>query len=427
MRQKSDLPTNNFDTTFILTQLNLYNTSNYLFLNKTALKTVYLICILQYYCMRALINAFIIHLTLNVLVFLKGWHAFDKKRWARVILIVVFGTELIIYTCGFLFYHHLPDPIVQFIRVMGTSWMLFLLYSASLWLFIDLGYILWKKLRRESWRFRQQPRCYRIISFVIPILFVSGVMIHGHQKFLNPVVQQISVTVNKPVDEFDSIRVAMVGDLHLGWMIDRKHTKRFVDLIMAQNPDLILFVGDIIDSHIEPIREMHMDTELSRLSAPLGVFSCTGNHEYRFEAEEKIALLNHVGITMLRDSAVLIDSAFYVVGREDRVVPSRKPLQDILVQQRVEMSKPVIVLNHTPDFLEEEVEAGADIALYGHTHHGQAFPGNIATELIFEVAHGYKKKGNTHVYVTSGIGLVGPQYRIGTVSEMVLLTVHFQK
>ena len=41
---------------------------------------------------------------------------------------------------------------------------------------------------------------------------------------------------------------------------------------MAQNPDLILFVGDIIDSQIEPIREMQMDKELARLSAPLGVF-----------------------------------------------------------------------------------------------------------------------------------------------------------
>ena len=128
---------------------------------------------------------------------------------------------------------------------------------------------------------------------------------------------------------------------------------------------------------------------------------------------------------MLRDSAVMIDSAFYVVGREDRVVPTREPLKQIISQQEVDLSKPVIVLNHTPDYLDEEVDAGADIALYGHTHHGQAFPGNIATELIFEVAHGYKKKGDTHVYVTSGIGLVGPQYRIGTVSEMVMLTVHF--
>ena len=161
---------------------------------------------------------------------------------------------------------------------------------------------------------------------------------------------------------------------------------------MAQNPDLILFVGDIIDSQIEPIREMQMDKELARLSAPLGVFSCTGNHEYRFEAEEKISLLNNAGITMLRDSAVMIDSAFYVVGREDRVVPTREPLKQIISQQEVDLSKPVIVLNHTPDYLDEEVDAGADIALYGHTHHGQAFPGNIATELIFEVAHGYKRK-----------------------------------
>src|SRR5690554_171834 len=375
--------------------------------------------------MRALINAFIIHLTLNILVFLKGWHAFDTKRWVRVFLVAIFAIELIIYTVGFLFYLHLPDPIVQFIRVMGTSWMLFLLYSAGAWLIIDGVYIIWRKMKRKPWRFRKQPQNYKLLSFVLPVLFVSGVMINGHQKFLNPVVQQVPITLNKAAGELDSIRVAMVGDLHLGWMIDRKHAARFVDLIMAQNPDLILFVGDIIDSQIEPILDMEMDVELSRLSAPLGVFSCTGNHEYRFEAEEKIELLNNLGITMLRDSAALIDSAFYVVGREDRVVSSRKPLKEILAEQGVDMEKPVIVLNHTPDYLEEEMEAGADIALYGHTHHGQAFPGNIATELIFEVAHGYKKKGDTHVYVTSGIGLVGPQYRIGTVSEIAMLTVHF--
>jgi len=85
----------------------------------------------------------------------------------------------------------------------------------------------------------------------------------------------------------DSVRIAVVGDLHMGWMIDRQHTKRFVDLIMSQEPDLILFVGDIIDSQIAPVRAQRMDKELARLSAPLGVFSCTGNHEYRYEAEEK--------------------------------------------------------------------------------------------------------------------------------------------
>lgn len=375
--------------------------------------------------MRALINAFIVHVTLNILVFLKGWHAFDEKKWARIILLVVFGTELLAYAFGLLFYRLIPDPVNQFIRMMGTSWMLFLLYASGLWLLIDLTYLILRKIQRKSWRFKDRSRQYKTITFLAPILIVVGVMTHGHYKFLHPVVRQVSVTVHKQAGNMDSVRIAVVGDLHLGWMINREHTKRFVDLIMAQEPDLILFVGDIIDAQIDPVLEQRMDEELARLSAPLGVFSCTGNHEYRYEAEEKIQLLNDAGIILLRDSAVLIDSAFYVVGREDKVILNRKSTEKLLSDQEVDRSKPVIVLNHTPDNLNEEANAGVDIALYGHTHHGQAFPGNIATQIVFEVAHGYKKKGNTHVYVTSGIGLVGAQYRIGTVSEMVMMTVKF--
>lgn len=377
--------------------------------------------------MRALINAFIVHITLNVLVFLKGWHTFDKKRWARIILLFIFGIEFIIYTMGFIFYRSIPENIIQLIRVMGTSWMLFLLYTGGLWLIIDLIYILIRKSQKKSWNFKKQTQKFKIISFTVPIIIVSGIMTNGHHKFLNPVVQEINITVNKPVEEFDSVRIAVVGDLHLGWMINRYHTKRFVDLIMAQKADLILFVGDILDSHIDPVLEQNMHDELARLSAPLGVFSCTGNHEYRYDSEEKIQLLNNAGITMLRDSAVLIDSAFYVIGREDVIILNRKSTENLLKQQGVDMSKPVIVLNHTPYDLSEESDAGVDIALYGHTHHGQSFPGNLATEAVFEVAHGYKKKENTHVYVTSGIGLVGPQYRIGSVSEIALLTVTFRK
>jgi predicted MPP superfamily phosphohydrolase len=378
--------------------------------------------------MRALINAFIIHLTINILVYLKGYHAFEGKKWGRILLTILFGAEFLIYATGFFFYRHLPDPITQLIRVTGTSWMLFLLYAGGFWLIIDLIYLIWKKQLRRPWQsLKMQPRRWRILTYLVPIMIVAGIMIHGRQRFMNPVAQQLTVTVNKSAGSLDSVRIAMVGDLHLGWMIDRSHTKRYVNLIMAQQPDIILFVGDILDSHIEPILKQQLDEELKRLHAPMGVYSCTGNHEYRFESEQKIALLNNAGITVLRDSALLIDSAFYVVGREDIVIPTRKTTEELLAHQRVDRSKPVIVLNHTPDNLAEEADAGADIALYGHTHHGQAFPGNIATEMIFEVAHGYKKKGDTHVYVTSGLGLVGPQFRIGTVSEVVVLTVKFQE
>ena len=375
--------------------------------------------------MRALINAFIIHLTLNLLVFLKGWHVFDRKRWVRIILVLVFALELLIYSVGFIFYRHFPENVNQFIRVMGTSWMLFLLYSGGIWLITDLIYIFINRIRRKSWQFRNQSQKYKISSYTITIVVVLAIMVNGHIRFLNPVVQQIPVTINKSAGNLNSIRVAMIGDLHLGWMINKEHSKRFVNLIMAQKPDLILFVGDIVDSNIDPIIEQNMDEELAQLHAPFGVFSCTGNHEYRYDAEDKIQLLNDVGITMLRDSAVLVDSLFYIIGREDRIVLDRKTLEEILNEQSVDRTKPLFVLNHTPDNLSEEAEAGVDIALFGHTHHGQAFPGNIATEIVFEVAHGYKRKGNTHFYITSGLGLVGPQFRIGTVSEIVMLNISF--
>lgn len=375
--------------------------------------------------MKSLIVALIIHFTLNIFVFWKGWNAFNHKKWAKILLIAIFGTEILVYTFTFFFHRILPDDWVHIVRYTGTTWMLFLLYTSGLLLISDFIYLLAHKQLRRPKQILYQPRKLKITLFLVIVTIVAEIMAYGGYRFKNPVVTQVDMQVNKSVANRKSLRVAVAGDLHLGYMTSRENARDYVDVIMAQQPDLILFVGDILDARIGPVLERGLDKELKRLHAPLGVFSCTGNHEYRFEGEEKIALLNSSGIRMLRDEAVLIDSAFYVVGREDVIVPDRLPLPEILSHQKVDMSKPVIVLNHNPSDLAQEADAKADIALYGHTHHGQAFPGNLATELIFEVAHGYKKKGDTHVYVTSGLGLVGPRYRIATVSEVVVLNVLF--
>lgn len=377
--------------------------------------------------MRSLIVALIIHLTLNVLVFLKGWDVFKTQKRLRKLWAVIFAFELLVYLIGFAFYRHLPPEIIHPIRMMGTSWMLFLLYLGGLVLTGDFLYLAFRKKLTRPGELLNQPEKTKLILFLSSFAVVIITLSYGNYKFNHPEVRQVDIRVGKPAGKMDSVRIAMVGDLHLGYLINRDDAQRMVDLIVEQKPDLILFVGDLLDSSIEPVQEERMDEELRRLHAPLGVYSCTGNHEYRHEAERKIQWLNDAGITMLRDSAVLIDSAFYVVGREDFVFSDRLPLSEILNRQNVNVSRPVIVLNHNPNDLDEEVNAGADIALYGHTHHGQAFPGNIATRLVFEVAYGYARKGNTHVYVTSGLGLAGPQYRIGTVSEVVVLNVKFEK
>jgi len=377
--------------------------------------------------MRSLIVALIIHFTLNVLVFLKGWDVFKTQRALRAFWTVIFAFEFLVYLTGFLFYRRLPPELIHLIRVMGTSWMLFLFYLGGLALIFDFLYLVFRKQLARPKELVNQPAKMKLIVFLSSIVMVVSVLYYGNYKFNHPEVQQVNMEIGKPAGKMDSVRIAMIGDMHLGYLINRDDARRMVDLILQQQPDLILFVGDILDSSIEPVLEQGMGEELRRLRAPLGVYSCTGNHEYRFEAEQKIEFLNAVGIKMLRDSAVLIDSAFYVVGREDLTFKKRLPLSEVLKRQHVDRSKPVIVLNHNPHDIDEEVNAGTDIALYGHTHHGQAFPGNIATRLTFKVAYGYARKGNTHIYVTSGLGLAGPQYRIGSVSEIAMLNVRFGK
>ena len=93
----------------------------------------------------------------------------------------------------------------------------------------------------------------------------------------------------------------------------------------------------------------------------------------------------------------------------------------------MDKNKPIIVLDHQPKELQELADAGVDIDLCGHTHDGQMFPGNLTIKLMWENACGYLQKGKMHNIVTSGVGLFGPNMRVGTKAEICPITIHFAK
>ena len=371
--------------------------------------------------------ALFVHLSLNVYIFLKGMRLLEEKRVWRAIFASFFIVEFALYLTGLYLHPILPDNIVRFLWLMGSTWMVFLFYMTLLWLIIDLLLYLNRRKPYMGRYINDNPRITGAIFFAITTISIVAVMYMGSYRFRNPTVTKLEININKEAGDISTLRIVAVSDVHLGYLINKKYATHYVNLINEQNPDIILFVGDIIDAEIAPIIEQNMQEDFLRLNAPLGVYSCTGNHEYRYEADYKIDWLNaNAGIKMIRDSAVLIDSSFYVVGREDWIIPTRKDLKEILAEQNVNSELPIFVLNHTPNDLDEEMNNGADIALYGHTHDGQVFPFNVLTRLMFEVSNGYKKKGDTNVYVSSGLGLSGPQYRIGTKSEIVVMDVTFK-
>jgi len=84
---------------------------------------------------------------------------------------------------------------------------------------------------------------------------------------------------------------------------------------------------------------------------------------------------------------------------------------------------PKIVLDHQPLSIKESIDNHIDFHLSGHTHDGQIFPFNKFVSLIYEQGYGYRRAGNTHAYVSSGLGLWGAPIRLGTRSEIVRINL----
>lgn len=369
-------------------------------------------------------QALIVHIILNTYVFVRGWQVLPEKKTYRIPYILLFAIELVLYLIGLVFNTKLPADVLKPILLIGTSWMLLIGYTAAFLLIYD--FVKFLERRFDSFPKLNLERIgLKRIYLITSLIVVTSSMAYGHYRFWHPVVTELNLTINKKVDGLKTLRVVVVSDIHTGHLIDKEVLSMYVDKIMEQKPDVILLVGDIIDYDLAPLVDQKMNEEFRRLKAPYGVYVCTGNHEYRLNSEEKIAwLASETGMTMLRDTAIKVADKFYIAGREDEHFDNRKTLPDIM--QHVDKQRPVIVMNHEPQNLSEESAEQVDLAVYGHTHNGQLFPNNLIINMIYEVGHGYKKKESTHIYVTSGLGLSGPQYRIGTTSEIVVINLDFE-
>ncbi|MDW7682284.1 MAG: metallophosphoesterase, partial [bacterium] len=167
---------------------------------------------------------------------------------------------------------------------------------------------------------------------------------------------------------------------------------------------------------------------LSTIQSKYGVFAVTGNHEYIGGVDAATDYLQNYGVSVLRDSVVKIVDSIYLIGREDRSIrrfsgKARTSLDSLM--QGVDRNYPCFLLDHQPFELSEAARNGIDLQICGHTHHGQLWPLNLITRMLYEKSWGYLKRGDTHYYISSGAGTWGPPVRIGNHPEIVEIVVHF--
>lgn len=255
------------------------------------------------------------------------------------------------------------------------------------------------------------------LTFLLVLLFVTGIFGYGNYHYHD--VKRVALHLNSNGKLSRPVRIVMVSDVHLGYHIGKKEFEEKVRLINAAHPDMVLIAGDLMDISVRPLMEQHLAESIRKIQAP--VYACLGNHEYYSGSRLARRFMAETGITLLQDSVASIGNC-RIIGRDDRSNKHRKPLAALMDGIRKD-SLYTIVLDHQPYHLEEAARNVVDLQLSGHTHYGQIWPISSITRRIYECAYGAYTKGHTHYYVSSGVGIWGGKFRIGTQSEYVVIDI----
>lgn len=364
---------------------------------------------------------------------------FFKKRLVRYLIVGIY----IFFASSFIVGFFLP---FRSIKIVGNYWLGVVQYILLFVIWFDLIRIIllkWKLINEKIIHARKTFILVGILCFLVVGAFSTYGVIHAKKI----VVNSYQVQIDKKVDKFSNLKVALVSDLHFGYNSSLSHVKKMVKLINESDPDVVVIAGDIFDNSYEAIYEPDkIIQEIKKIKTKYGVYAVYGNHDI----DEKIlagftfswkknknlndprmtSFLEKANIKLLRDESLLIDDSFYLVGRIDyhkygMKVEKRKTIEELV--SSFDKSKPIILIDHEPYELEEIAKAGIDLDLSGHTHNGQMFPSNVFIKFIWKNPHGLLKVDNMYSAVTSGVGVYGPNMRVGTTAEVMVLDLSFKK
>lgn len=350
---------------------------------------------------------------LAVMLVMQGfvsWHVWRVLPFSTPVRIVVVLLMLAALACMVLQFKsdNVPLGMATAMYEIGNSWLVIMFYLLMTFLLLDIGRLI--HVVPAAW-LKGNAITTLVITGLMLVTFIGG-NIHYHNKQR----QEIKLTTNKHLER--PLKIVMLSDLHAGFHNRRAEVGRWVDMINDEKADLILIAGDMIDGNVRPLLAQGTAEELKRLNAP--TIACLGNHEYITGIDKSIDLIKKTGICLLRDSTITIGDVT-IVGRDDRSYRGRKSVEQLT--QNVTRGNYIILLDHQPFQLNEAEQNGVDLQLSGHTHRGQVWPLNWVTKKMYECDYGQYRRGNTDYYVSSGMGIWGGKFRIGTDSEYAVITV----
>jgi predicted MPP superfamily phosphohydrolase len=370
---------------------------------------------------------FTVYGLVNLYLLVRGWQSIPQGSSLRVPYLIFFLFVSLSFIAGRFLENIWMSAVSNLLIWIGSFWLAAMLYLFLAIVLIDLLRLINHWLPFFPAWVTQCPLQAKQWTALGVIGVTVILLIAGHLNTLTPRIRTLDITLPKKMDGLKTLNIVVASDIHLGTLVGRARLERIVAQINELKPDLILLPGDIVDEDLAPVIGQNMGESLTKLKAPWGVFAITGNHEYIGGVEEACRYLEDHGVTLLRDAVVRVNDTLTLVGREDRSISrfsgkKRKSLAQLM--DRVDRNGWVILMDHQPFQLEEGESNGIDLQLSGHTHHGQLWPLNFVTEMVYELSWGYKKKNGTHIYVSCGVGTWGPPVRLGNRPEIVNIRIH---
>lgn len=295
---------------------------------------------------------------------------------------------------------------------VGGVWMIFVLIAFLICLlFSFIGYLI---------NVAFSDRVLLVISFMVAALVVSlGVR---QANMVEPVY------IDVPTEKLGNrtLRVVQLTDLHLGPWTGRMLLEQVVEKINSAKPDLVVVTGDLADGRLSGRENETM--MLRKISAPLGVFAVTGNHDYYDSLRDSLAFMESAGMKVLRTEAVEVGGILLAgVDDRDHLIKEKWNLSRsetlVLSLERVQREKFLLLLRHRP-IVELGTQGHFDLQLSGHTHGGQLFPYLTSRHIFVGHDRGLKKlRCGGYLYVSNGAGYVGPPVRLLAPAEIAVFDI----
>lgn len=228
-----------------------------------------------------------------------------------------------------------------------------------------------------------------------------------------------------------NLKIVQFTDTHIGKYFSVEQLTKAVDKINAQQPDIVIFCGDLFDNARENTNTTQVSAVLEKINAPLGKYAIYGNRDYGGSAVKIYSrLMTEAGFTVLANESSQIsinNKTISIFGADDYIFGNNNVKA---LMSNIDKGNFNILLSHEPDALLRYADYPINLALSGHSHGGQVripFYGALIETNFCD----YFSKGlytmdnlyNTKVFVSSGLGNTKVPFRLGNIPEIVVFNL----